>query len=76
MRLSYLYFGYFRSREVLFLDIISGEPIFRYGGHFDFYCFERYYGMLGGQINRCRYTRPLAHGEPLGYGLGWVYPGL
>ena len=26
--------------------------------------------------NRCGYTRPLAHGEPWGYGLGWVYPGL
>ena len=26
--------------------------------------------------NRCGYTRPLAHGEPCGYGLGWVHPGL
>ena len=26
--------------------------------------------------NRCGYTRPLAHGEPCGYGLGWVYLGL
>ena len=25
---------------------------------------------------RCGYTRPLAYGEPWGYGLGWVYPGL
>ena len=25
---------------------------------------------------RCGYTRPLAHREPWGYGLGWVYPGL
>ena len=25
---------------------------------------------------RCGYTRPLAHGEPWGNGLGWVYPGL
>ena len=24
----------------------------------------------------CGYTRPLAHGEPCGYGLGWVHPGL
>ena len=26
--------------------------------------------------NRYGYTRPLARGEPWGYGLGWVYPGL
>ena len=36
--------------------------------------------MLRGHVfqehNRCSYTRPLAHGEPWGYGLGWVYPGL
>ena len=25
---------------------------------------------------RCGYTRPLAKGEPWGYDLGWVYPGL
>ena len=25
---------------------------------------------------RCGYTGPLAHGEPCGYGLGWVHPGL
>ena len=25
---------------------------------------------------RCGYTRPLAHGESCGYGLGWVHPGL
>ena len=27
------------------------RPFCRYGGHFDFYCFERHYGMLRGQIN-------------------------
>ena len=27
-------------------------------------------------IIRRGYTRPLAHGKPCGYGLGWVYPGL
>ena len=28
------------------------------------------------KIIRCGYTRPLAHGEPCGCGLSWVYPGL
>ena len=27
------------------------RPFCRYGGHFDFYCFRRHYGMLTGQIN-------------------------
>ena len=27
------------------------RPFRRYGGHIDFYCFERYYGILRGQIN-------------------------
>ena len=27
------------------------RPFYRYGGHFDFYCFERHYGMFRGQIN-------------------------
>lgn len=34
------------------------------------------YATREGTIIRCGYTRPLAHGEPSGYGLGWVYPGL
>ena len=29
----------------------SNRPFCRYGGHFDFYCFRRHYGMLRGQIN-------------------------
>ena len=44
---------------------------------------QRYYTMkrlirrlLSNTHNRCGYTRSLAHGEPWGYGLGWVYPGL
>ena len=27
------------------------RPFCRYGGHFDFYCFEKHYGMPRGQIN-------------------------
>ena len=29
----------------------NNRPFCRYGGHFDFYCFERHYGMLRAQIN-------------------------
>ena len=29
----------------------NNRPFYRYGGHFDFCCFERHYGMLRGQIN-------------------------
>ena len=29
----------------------NNRPFCRYGGHFDFYCFKRHYGMLRGQIN-------------------------
>ena len=29
----------------------TNRPFCRYGGHIDFYCFERHYGMLRGQIN-------------------------
>ena len=31
--------------------INRNRPFCRYGGHFDFYCFRRHYGMLRGQIN-------------------------
>ena len=27
------------------------RPFYRYGGHFDFYCFEKHYVMLRGQIH-------------------------
>ena len=32
--------------------------------------------ILGKGLIRCGCARPLARGEPWGYGLGWVYPGL
>ena len=34
-----------------FIEKVSNRSFRRYGGHFDFYCFERHYGMLRGQIN-------------------------
>ena len=37
-----------KNYECLF---ILNRPFCRYGGHFDFYCFERHNGMLRGQIN-------------------------
>ena len=49
---------------LVFSILIFNRPFCRYGSHFDFYCFERHYGMLRGQINV--YLPP---GHPIYYSL-------
>ena len=39
------------ATNVVSSTFLVNRPFYRYGRHFDFYCFERHYGMLRGQIN-------------------------
>ena len=40
-----------QTKSIMVFLILANSPFCRYGDHFDFYCFERHYGMLRGQIN-------------------------